>query len=140
MISVTFHNPNEVPDDKLKFAVIVAKYMNKWIFCKHRQRTTWEIPGGHRESGELIQETAKRELIEETGAVDFNIDPLIAYCVEKDNNKTYGMLFFAEISRLGNLPDHSEIGQIQLFDTIPGELTYPQIQPFLYRYGECFGT
>ena len=29
-----------------KFADIVASYEGKWIFCKHKNRTTWEIPGG----------------------------------------------------------------------------------------------
>ena len=61
MLKVTFHKQKEIPDSEYKFAVIVSKYQNKWIFCKHKQRTTWEIPGGHRELGETINEAAKRE-------------------------------------------------------------------------------
>ena len=38
------------------------------MFCKHRDRDTHEVPGGHREDGEEILETVKRELKEETGA------------------------------------------------------------------------
>ena len=33
--------------DVLRFAVIISKYNNKWVFCKHRERDTYEIPGGH---------------------------------------------------------------------------------------------
>lgn len=43
-----------VNDGLLKFAVIIAKYNGKLVFCKHRQRDTLEIPGGHREDGENI--------------------------------------------------------------------------------------
>lgn len=31
--------------------------MNKWVFCKHKERETYEVPGGHRESGETITDT-----------------------------------------------------------------------------------
>lgn len=38
----------EIEDSLLKFAVIVAKSAGKWVFCKHKDRNTLEIPGGHR--------------------------------------------------------------------------------------------
>lgn len=47
-----------VADSKLKFAVIIAKYQEKYIFCKHKNRDSLEIPGGKREAGEEIWETA----------------------------------------------------------------------------------
>lgn len=45
---------DEVDDVELKFAVIMTKYKNKLVFCKHRERETYEMPGGHREAGETI--------------------------------------------------------------------------------------
>ena len=71
-MNVNFYK--KVDDDKLKFVVIVSRYQNKWIFCKHKQRDTYEIPGGHREAGETILEAAKRELYEETGAIKFQLN------------------------------------------------------------------
>lgn len=68
-------------DNLLKFAVIVSKANGRWVFCKHKERNTYEVPGGHREDGETILETAKRELREETGAVDFDIQPICVYSV-----------------------------------------------------------
>ena len=73
-------------------------------------------------------------MIEETGATDFTIIPLTVYCVENENVKTYGMLFFAEITKLSVLSEESEIGKIELFDSLPNELTYPKIQPYLFEY------
>lgn len=134
MMKVSFYNINEIQDEQLKFAVIAAKYNGKWIFCRHKQRSTWEIPGGHREPGEDILYTAKRELYEETGATDFDIKPVCVYGVTKDEKTTYGMLCFAEVKALGELPSEMEIGEIKLFNTLPHELTYPDIQPDLYEH------
>ena len=51
-----------VEDELLKFAVIISRSNEKWVFCKHKERNTYEVPGGHREPGEDILDTAKREL------------------------------------------------------------------------------
>ena len=57
MTKVNFYD--SIDDSMLEFAVIIAKHNGKWVFCKHRERCTWEVPGGHREQGEDILETAK---------------------------------------------------------------------------------
>lgn len=128
MLKVCFHQAIE--DEKIKFPVIAARYKNQWIYCRHRERNTFEIPGGHREVGETIIETAKRELYEETGAIDFELEEITVYSVVNDNIETFGMLFFTEVKELGVLPD-LEIEEIQLFDEMPETLTYPLIQPLL---------
>ena len=131
MIQVSFHNPKDLEDNLLLFAVIAARYRGKWIFCRHKDRNTWEIPGGHREPGESIDSAARRELFEETGAIEAEISPVCAYAVTKEGITTHGMLYFAEISRMDPLPE-SEIGQITHLDVLPQQLTYPDIQPALY--------
>ena len=124
-----------VDDALLKFAVIVARSGGKWVFCKHKQRDTWECPGGHREPGETILEAAERELQEETGAVDFSLEPLCVYSVTGKNRisesgeETFGMLFHGEITAFEAL--HSEMERIALLDELPTDWTYPEIQPHL---------
>lgn len=127
---------DSVDDRLLKFAVIISKSNGKWVFCKHKKRDTLEIPGGHRELGEKVEDTAKRELYEETGALKFDIKPICVYSViEKDNfnnKETFGMLYYAEIFEFEN-ELHSEIERVVLSDTLADNWTYPQIQPFLIK-------
>lgn len=131
-VKVRFYE--SVNDDLLKFAVIIARTGGKWVFCKHKARDTYEVPGGHREEGEDILDTAKRELYEETGAVDFDITPTCVYSVTaKDNfdgEETFGMLYYADV-RTFETELHSEIEKIIITDKLVEHWTYPLIQPKL---------
>ena len=107
MTEVRFYDT--VDDSLLKFAVIIACSKGRWVFCKHKERDTYEIPGGHREPGENILDTAKREF---------------------DGVETFGGLYFADIEEFEE-ELHSEIERISFFDSLPEKLTYPMIQPKL---------
>lgn len=130
---VTFYPLESVADHKLRYAVTMARYEDKWIFARHESRDSWEIPGGRREPGEPILDTAHRELYEETGAKTFNLTPLSLYSVAKEGQKTYGLLSYATVEELGELPN-LEIVETLLADEMPNHLTYPHIQPILYQY------
>ncbi len=140
MTEVRFYD--EVDDGLLKFAVIIARTDGKWIFCKHRERDTFEVPGGHREKGEDILDTAKRELYEETGAVDYDIRPVCVYSVTAPDNfygaETFGMLFFADV-RSFEEELHSEIERIVISDRFEDRWTYPEIQPRLIEEAQRRG-
>lgn len=124
---------HKVPDEALIFAVIVARYRNQWVFCKHKKRETYECPGGHREPGETIEETARRELFEETGAAEYCLKQIGSYGVAEAEKTTYGMLFYADIHTFARMPE-SEIEYIKLFDELPDKWTYPLIQPILLSH------
>lgn len=134
MLNVGFYE--STADVFLQYVVIASRYQNKWVFCKHKQRDTFEMPGGHIEAGESSLAAAKRELFEETGAVQFEMKPICVYSVQGrnaviDNEKaTFGMLYFAEITAFEKLPDF-EMERIELFNTLPTSLTYPTIHPKL---------
>lgn len=134
MVEVKFYD--KIDDRLLEFAVIISRTNGKWIFCKHKERDTFEVPGGHREAGETIEDTARRELKEETGAVDFDIRPVCIYSVkgntrenETIDKETFGMLFVADIFSFEEI--HSEIEKIIISDDLVKNWTYPIIQPKL---------
>jgi 8-oxo-dGTP diphosphatase len=138
MASVKFYEPSWLPETKLTYSVISARFEDKWIFVRHHKRKTWEIAGGHIEIGETPFDAAKRELNEETGAKTFTMDCIATYSVKKSGETGYGRLYFAEVTDLGPLPDISEIGEISLSDHLPDNLTHPDIQPHLFNRTEKY--
>jgi len=132
MLKVDFYNLGEIKDEDLFFAVIAAKHKDKWVFTKHKQRDTWESPGGKRNKNESIDECAVRELIEETGAKKFSLIPLCIYSVEKVDKKDFGQLYYSEVENFNKIPE-SEMETIGFFDKLPDKLTYPLIQSLIFK-------
>ena len=120
MLQVKLHELGSVSDAELTRVVCVSEYNGKWVYSKHKERKTWEIPGGHIEEGETWQEAAKREMYEETGAIDVEIEPICLYSIS-----TYGLLCYVKINKFDNIPNF-EMEEIGLFDQEPDNLTYQE--------------
>jgi len=133
MTEVNFYEPHFVPDSKLTYSVISAKFNGSWIFVRHHNRSTWEIAGGHIEEGETSSDAAGRELNEETGAVKFSLECIATYSVTIDGETGWGRLYMAYVTELGPIPDISEIAEMKLSDHLPENLTHPDIQPHLFE-------
>jgi len=133
MTEIYFYNPLFIPESKLIYSVISARYRNSWIFVRHHKRTTWQIAGGHIEKGETSFEAAGRELMEETGALKFNLECIATYSVTISGETGWGRLYTAEVFEIGPIPDVSEIAEIVLSDHLPENLTHPDIQPHLFN-------
>ena len=116
---------------KYKYVVILSKYHGKILLSRHKERDTWETQGGHIECGETPLEAARRELYEESGAVDFSIIPLFDYWAGDNTSWANGMVFIADIEKLDNIPE-SEMKEVKIFDCLPEALTYPDITPVLF--------
>ena len=123
-----------------KFVVTFANYNGKWILCKHKERNTWETSGGHIEKGETLIEAARRELYEETGALDFDIKPVCDYWASDEPHETRnitwsnGAVFLAQVHTLGDIPAESEMEKISFFEEFPPNLTYPDITKAIFPH------
>lgn len=134
-MELLFYKEDEISAKQIKYSVMITKSEGKWVFCKHRDRDTWECPGGHVEPGETPLMAGKRELYEETGADRFTMEPITVYSVIDEAGQQYGMLYYAEIQHFGKLPE-MEIERAELFEELPENWTYPDIQPLLFEYVE----
>lgn len=130
MLSHKLFPPETFP--VLKYVVVFSRYQGQWLFSRHRQRTTWETQGGHIEEGETPLAAAHRELYEECGAEECTLRYVCDYWCGDRTSSGVGAVFLAEITRLGTLPE-SEMAEVRTFPTLPEELTYPDITPYLYQ-------
>ena len=125
--------------ESYKYVVVLSRYEEKILLSRHQMRSTWETQGGHIEPGETPLQAAKRELYEESGAAEHAIVPLFDYEAGDDNGSATGVVFRAEITHLGCIPE-SEMAEVRTFDTLPPDemLTYPGITPTLYRHAKKY--
>ncbi len=117
-----------------KYVVVLSFYQGKIVLSRHKERITWETQGGHIEAGETPMEAARRELYEESGAIQFEIEPLCDYWAgnSETNVGASGVVFVAQIQEFTDIPTESEMAEIKLFDTLPKDLTYGAITPVLF--------
>ncbi len=119
MLPVKLYDLNYVSDEELTRVILVCRFKGKWLLCKHKEKGTWEVPGGHIEPGEKVMDAAKRELCEETGVSKANIEKICLYKIS-----TFGLICYAEILELGNNKLEYEMDEISLFDELPNNMTY----------------
>ena len=83
-----------------KYVVILSEYDGRILLSRHKERTTWETQGGHIEAAETPFEAAKRELYEESGAIQYEIAPFCDYWAGNEETKEGASgVVFTEIGR-----------------------------------------
>ena len=123
--------PGSVDDSELSYVVMGARYRGEWIFVRHRERQSWELPAGHIEEGEGPDRAAVRELYEEAGVVNSSLTVKADYSVSDKGKRAFGRLYLADVKELEPLPDH-EIEEIKFSSELPSYLTYPEVQTLLF--------
>lgn len=130
-------------ESKIIFVDIVAKYNGRGVLCMKKERDTWKCPGGHIEKGETPEQASKRELWEETGALEFDIEPIGYYGVKGSDgviesvDEVFGKIYYVDIKAIGKLPDF-EMGEIGIFEEPPHNWTYPYAHPLLIDLAEKY--
>ena len=120
MLEVKTYDLGYCDESEYTRVICVSKYKDKFVFSYNKKRNGWEIPGGHIEKGETWLDAAKREMYEETGAIEIKVLPICVYKIS-----TYGLLCYWEIIKLDKLPKEFEMSEILFSDKLPDNLTYP---------------
>ncbi len=134
---------SEIPDEQIQYSVVAARHQQQWVCVRLKSLSTWCFPGGRREEGETIEENARRELFEETGALEYSLTPLGLYGVDhrqpspphRHIRYTWGGFYAAEIHKFGSIPEEFEIAERRLFPEFPLHAArFPQIMPGMMEY------
>ena len=98
-------------------AIVYRKYHGNTeiLLIKHINSGHWSFPKGHVEGDETEEETAKREIMEETG-IDVNLDTtfreIVSYSPRKDTQKIV-VYFIGKAKNTDYTPQEEEIADIR---------------------------
>lgn len=87
--------------------LVICQYENKWLLTNHKQRG-WEFPGGKVENNETLEDAAKREVLEETGALVKEMIPIAAYKVFETNRTFVKKVYLGMVDTLIKNEDYLE--------------------------------
>lgn len=98
-------------------AIVFRKYHGntELLLIKHSAGGHWSFPKGHVEAGETEQQTALREVMEETH-IDVDLDPIfrevVTYSPKRDVKKDV-IYFLGRAKNFDYIPQEEEIAQIK---------------------------
>ncbi|USK74574.1 RNA deprotection pyrophosphohydrolase [Peribacillus frigoritolerans] len=100
---------------------VLSRYKGRWVLTKHRERG-FEFPGGKREAGESIEETAIREVYEETGGLVGQLQFLGQYKVHDPVKPFVKSIFYAELLEMEKKQNYLETEGPIFMESLPDVL------------------
>ncbi|QUX30859.1 NUDIX domain-containing protein [Nocardiopsis akebiae] len=99
-------------------SVVCLTYTGDRPLLVRNRRRAWEFPGGHAEPGETIQDTARREALEEAGATLGDIRPVGHYVLSGGH---VTVVTHARVTALAPLTGEFETVEVRAFDVLPSD-------------------
>lgn len=98
---------DDIPDELKLKAHAVCLYNGKMLLVNHPEWDIWSIPGGTRDAGESIEETLKREIVEETNCEVVDYRPIAYQKVVSPNGEThhYRLQYLCNVVPLGDFKE-----------------------------------
>lgn len=110
---------NIVPEN-YKSVLVFIKEDKKWLMVRNKFRS-WEFPGGHREEGETIFETAKREAFEEAGVDIKDLEYVGHYRLDSGHTT---LIITAKVEKFHPIPDEFETVERKFVSQFPHPLSF----------------
>jgi 8-oxo-dGTP pyrophosphatase MutT (NUDIX family) len=118
-------------------AFAITRRDREWLMIRQARLglTSWELPGGHVDPGETMEQAAARESFEETG-VPVAVGGLLAVCVhEWHERRERKLICFFDAQPSGRVfprlsPDEPDIHEVAWLDPIA--LLPQDVSPFLH--------
>lgn len=102
----------------LLITFVAIRHARDFLLVHHRERQSWELPGGHIEGAESARDCAVRELFEETGQRVEHLDfrAVLKYRAGSDNRFYYGALYSGELPSPAPFRENEEISRVTSWD------------------------
>lgn len=99
-------------------SVVCLTYMGERPLMVRHRRRAWEFPGGHRETGEDLWATARREAWEEAGATLGELRLMGHYVLAKGHTT---VVTHAQVVELEPLSGRFETVEVRAFELLPSD-------------------
>ncbi|WYP25605.1 RNA deprotection pyrophosphohydrolase [Alkalihalobacillus sp. FSL W8-0930] len=113
-----------------KHVWVICRFKDSWLLTNHKKRGL-EFPGGKLEPGEQPEDAAKREVLEETGAVICHLHYLAQYTVP--DLSICKNIYLAQIKELNKSDHYFETNGPVLVDELPNQIGEHEEYSFIMK-------